>query len=101
MAAVSATTRLHRRTTGVRRALTPILEARGLARTMLWTGAGMTLFFVVLAIFAPLISPYGFDQYQSGRHRFAQLAHPSHSHIFGTTVQSTDVLSRIVWGAQT
>src|SRR5438874_3797258 len=72
-----------------------------MARTMLWVGTGLTLVFVLLAIFAPILSPYGFDQYQSGSHRFAQLAHPSHSHIFGTTVQSTDVLSRIVWGAQT
>ena len=38
--------------------------------------SGLTLFFVLLAVFAPLISPYGFDQYQSGGHRFAQLAHP-------------------------
>jgi len=101
MATAAATTRLHRRTIGLRRAFAPIAEARGFARGMLWTGAGLTLFFVALAIFAPLISPYGFDQYQSGGHRFAQLAHPSHSHLFGTTVQSTDVLSRIVWGAQT
>lgn len=101
MATAAATTRLHRRTIGLRRAFAPIAEARGFARGMLWTGAGLTLFFVALAIFAPLISPYGFDQYQSGGHRFAQLAHPSHSHLFGTTVQSTDVLARIVWGAQT
>jgi peptide/nickel transport system permease protein len=86
---------------GLRRALAPIGEARGFARGMLWTGAGLTLFFVVLAIFAPLISPYGFAQYQSNGHRFPQLAHPSSQHLFGTTVQSTDVLARIVWGSQT
>ncbi len=86
---------------GVRRALGPIAEARGFARGMLWAGAALTLFFVVLAIFAPLISPYAFDQYSSNGHRFAQLAAPSHHHLFGTTVQSTDVLSRIVWGSQT
>ncbi len=33
----------------------------------------ITLFFVVLALFAPLIAPYGFDQYQAGGKRFAQL----------------------------
>jgi len=101
MAAVSPEVRLHRRTIGVRRALQPIVEARGMARGMLFTGAGLTLFFVLVAILAPLISPYGFDQYKSGGHRFAQLAHPSHAHVFGTNVQSTDVLSRIIWGAQT
>ena len=35
MAAVSATTRLHRRTIGLRRAFQPIAEARGFARGML------------------------------------------------------------------
>lgn len=72
-----------------------------MARGMLWTGAGITLVFVLLAIFAPVLSPYGFDQYQAGGRRFPQLAHPGPGHILGTTVQSTDVLSRIVWGTQT
>ncbi|MFL5961814.1 MAG: ABC transporter permease [Gaiellaceae bacterium] len=90
-----------RRGVGLRRAFQPIAEARGFARGMLWTGAGLTLFFVILAIFAPLISPYSFDQYESGQARFPQLAGPSAHHLFGTTVQSTDVLARIVWGSQT
>jgi peptide/nickel transport system permease protein len=85
----------------LRRGFKPIADARGFARGMLWTGAGLTLFFVVLAIFAPLIAPYQFDQYKSGIHRFPQLASPSSEHLFGTNVQSTDVLSRIVWGTQT
>ena len=99
--AATATVRLQRRTMGIRRALTPIAEARGMARTMLWTGAGITLVFVILAVLAPVLSPFGFDQYQAGGRRFPQLAHPGHGHILGTTVQSTDVLSRIVWGTQT
>ena len=86
---------------GLRRAFQPIADARGFTRGMLWTGAGITLFFVVLAVFAPLISPYGFAQYKSGGERFAQLASPSANHLFGTTVQSTDVLARIVWGTRT
>ena len=97
----TAAVRLNRRTLGLRRALAPIAEARGFPRGMLWTGTGMTLLFVLLAIFAPVLSPYGFDQYQANGHRFDQLARPGHGHILGTTVQSTDVLSRIVWGAQT
>jgi peptide/nickel transport system permease protein len=99
--AATATVRLQRRSIAIRRALAPIAEARGLARTMLWTGAGITFVFCLLAIFAPVLSPYGFDTYQSGGRRFPQLAHPGHGHILGTTVQSTDVLSRIVWGTQT
>jgi peptide/nickel transport system permease protein len=101
MAAVSPGVRLHRRTLGLRRALGPIADARGMARGMFWTGVGITMVFVLLAILAPVLSPYGFDQYKANGKRFAQLAHPSHAHLFGTTVQSTDVLSRIVWGAQT
>jgi peptide/nickel transport system permease protein len=70
-------------------------------RAMLWAGAAITLFFVVLALFAPLVSPYAFDAYESGGKRFPQLAHPSAQHLMGTTVQSTDVLSRVIWGTQT
>jgi len=83
------------------RATKPIREATGIARAMLWTGAAITVFFVVLALFASVISPYRFDQYQSHGVRFAQLAHPSAKHLMGTTVQSTDVMARVIWGAQT
>jgi peptide/nickel transport system permease protein len=83
------------------RATRPIREASGTARIMLWAGAAITLFFIVLAVFAPLISPYGFDQYKANGVRFPQLAHPSGAHWFGTTVQSSDVMARVVYGAQT
>jgi peptide/nickel transport system permease protein len=83
------------------RALGPIREARGFPRTMLYIGLAITVFFVLIAILAPLISPYDFDQYKSGNRRFPQLEAPSHDHLMGTTVQSTDVLSRVIWGAQT
>src|SRR5439155_26515211 len=86
---------------GVRRALTPVREARGIARVMLWAGAGITLAFILMAFLAPVISPYRFDQYLSGGERFPQLASPSGKHLLGTTVQSTDVLSRVIWGSQT
>ena len=52
-------------------------EARGFARAMLWAAPAITVFFVVLAIFAPLISPYGFDQYPSGGDRLPAAAAPS------------------------
>jgi peptide/nickel transport system permease protein len=83
------------------RATKPIRDARGTPRAMLWAGALITLFFVVLAIFAPLISPYNFNQYKANGVRFAQLAHPSAAHWFGTTVLSNDVAARVVYGAQT
>jgi peptide/nickel transport system permease protein len=86
---------------GLTRVFAPVREARGFARTMLFVGAGITLFFIVLAVFAPVISPYNFDQYKEGVHRFPQLASPSSEHLMGTTVQSTDVMARVIWGTQT
>jgi peptide/nickel transport system permease protein len=86
---------------GARRALRPIRDARGMPRAMLWTGAAITLAFILMALLAPVISPYAFDQYQANGKRFAQLAAPSSHHLMGTTVQSTDVLSRVIWGTQT
>jgi len=85
----------------VGRATKPIRDARGTARGMLWAGAALTLFFVVLALFAPLISPYGFNEYRANGARFDQLAHPSAAHWMGTTVLSNDVMARVVYGAQT
>lgn len=90
-----------RRLFGARRLLGPIREASGFARAMLWLGAAITVLFAVLAAFASVISPYGFDQYSAHGQRFGQLAHPSSGHLMGTTVQSTDVLSRVIWGSQT
>jgi peptide/nickel transport system permease protein len=90
-----------RRFTGPRRAFAPIAEARGMARSMLWLGACITLGFVLIALLAPVVAPYAFDTFQANGHRFPQLASPSREHLMGTNVQSTDVLSRIIWGTQT
>jgi peptide/nickel transport system permease protein len=90
-----------RRLVGVRRALGPIAEARGMARAMLWIGAGITVAFILIALFAPILAPYDFDTFRSNGQRFPQLAAPSADHLMGTNVQSTDVLSRIIWGTQT
>ncbi len=89
------------RLTGVRRAFAPVFEARGMTRVMLWLGAGITIGFVLIAIFAPVIAPYDFDTFRAGGERFPQLEAPSRDHLMGTNVQSTDVLSRIIWGTQT
>jgi oligopeptide/dipeptide ABC transporter ATP-binding protein len=89
------------RGSGIRRALAPIFETRGLARVVLWVGAAITAGFVLIAILARWISPYGFDQYRANGERFPKLAAPSSAHLFGTNVQSTDVLSRVLYGAQT
>jgi peptide/nickel transport system permease protein len=69
---------------------------------VLWSGIAITTFFVVLALFAPLISPYDFDEFQTASgERFGKQQHPSADHPFGTNVLGTDVLARVVWGART
>jgi peptide/nickel transport system permease protein len=78
-----------------------IKQAQGFSKWLLWIGAGITLLFLVLAIFAPLIAPYGFDQFQSGGQRFPKQAAPSSAHWFGTNVRSVDVLSVVIFGART
>ena len=85
----------------LRGAFAPLLGARGIPRWLLLTGGAITFAFTVLAVFASTIAPYGFNQYQSGSTRFPQQAAPSAAHWLGTTVQSEDVLSRVIYGAQT
>ena len=104
MGTVSATPRTphgRARLIALGRATKPIRDASGIARGMFWTGVGITLFFIALAVFAPFLSRYKFTQYKAGIHRFPQLGHPSGAHWMGTTVQSSDVMSRVVYGAQT
>jgi len=78
-----------------------VRRARGVPKWLLYTGIGIVAFFVVLAVFAPLIAPYGFDQVETAAGHFPKQAAPSGAHLFGTTVQATDVLSRVIWGSRT
>ena len=73
----------------------------GFQRGMLLAGATIVVFFVVLAVFAPLIAPYGFNDASSGGVDFKTLQSPSAKHWFGTAVGGEDVLSQVVFGAQT
>ena len=79
----------------------PMTEARGLSKWILIGGFGIVALFLILAIFAPVIAPYGFDQVSADGVRFPKQHAPDSTHPFGTTVQSTDVLSRIIWGSRT
>jgi peptide/nickel transport system permease protein len=89
------------RAAGIRRLIKQIRTARGVPKWILYTGIGIVIFFLILAVFAPLIAPYGFADSSSGGVDFPKQAPPSGAHPFGTTVQSTDVLSRVIWGART
>jgi peptide/nickel transport system permease protein len=83
------------------RIIAPFRQAKGVQRFMLLTGAFLSFVFIFVAIFAPLIAPYGFDQYKDAAGRFPQQAAPSAAHHWGTTVNSFDVLSRTLYGART
>jgi peptide/nickel transport system permease protein len=84
------------------RVFAPIREARGVPRWVLLAGIVITLVFVVLAVAAPLISPYDFDEYRTASgERFGKQQHPSADHPFGTNVLGTDVLARVIYGART
>ena len=87
---------------GLRRAIAPIREARGLPKWVLYVGVAIVLLFVVFAIFAPWISPYKFDQFMDGSgHRFPKSGAPSSDHWFGTNIMQTDVFSHVVYGSRT
>jgi peptide/nickel transport system permease protein len=90
-----------RRFAALRLAVDRIREARGVPKWILYSGAVIVALFVLLAVFAPLIAPYGIDQVTADGTRFPKQGEPSGENLFGTTVQSTDVFSRVVWGART
>ena len=68
---------------------------------MLVAGLVLTAFFLLLAIFAPWLAPYGFAQLRGPDGLFGAQQPPSPEHLLGTTVGGYDVLSRTIWGAQT
>lgn len=74
----------------------------GWQKAMLVTGLVITGVFLLVAVFAPLIAPYGYSQIKDADGvSFPTQAAPSSKHIWGTTVGGFDVFSRTVWGART
>jgi ABC-type glutathione transport system ATPase component/ABC-type dipeptide/oligopeptide/nickel transport system permease subunit len=79
-----------------------VRQSTGLQRFMLLLGFGLIALFVLLAIFAPLLAPYDFNQARGDDGMlFGTQQSPSLDHLFGTTVGGTDVLSRVIYGART
>lgn len=79
----------------------PFTETAGLGRWMLVIGLVITGLFVLLAIFAPWIAPYGFAQASANGVDFPKAGAPSADHLFGTDRLLFDVFSRTIWGART
>ena len=73
-----------------------LLRKRFLRRPVAVAGLLIVLFFVFVAIFAPVLAPYG-----AGATDFnSLLSHSSSKHLLGTDELGRDELSRLIWGAR-
>lgn len=59
-------------------------------------GLGIVIFFIILAIIAPVIAPYSFKEQDLTKRLLA----PSSEHWFGTDDFGRDIFSRVVYGAR-
>ena len=65
-------------------------------------GACCIALFVIFALFAPLIAPYGPQEFTTDdTGLIAKLQPPSLAHPFGTAALGQDVFSQVVWGSRT
>jgi peptide/nickel transport system permease protein len=76
-------------------------QSIGLQRGMLVVGLVITGFFLLIAALAPIISPYRYNELRGPDGLFGSQQPPSAAHLLGTTTGGYDVLSRVIWGAQT
>ncbi|CAN5220637.1 ABC transporter permease [soil metagenome] len=78
-----------------------VRQSVGLQRGMLVAGLTIVVIFLLTALFAPILAPYGFSQLTDANGNFGAQNPPSSTHLLGTTVGGYDVLSRVIWGSQT
>jgi peptide/nickel transport system permease protein len=78
-----------------------VRQSVGLQRGMLIAGLAITGIFVLVAALAPVLAPYRFNQLKDENGNFGSQVPPGGAHLLGTTVGGYDVLSRVIWGAQT
>lgn len=76
-------------------------QSVGLQRGMLVVGLVLTAIFLLAALLAPLLAPYGYSQLRNPEGPFGAQQPPSAEHWLGTTVGGYDVLSRVIWGSRT
>ena len=83
--------------------LSILRQTGGVQRWMLVSGAAITGLFGLMAVLAPWVAPYGFnDVVNSAGVRFIPRQAPSGAHWFGTTNgQGADVLSQVIYGSRT
>lgn len=68
---------------------------RLLANRMAVAGGGVVIVMGALALAAPLLSPYGYDETSR-----AQYSPPSRQHLMGTDIHGRDLLTRVLYGAR-
>ncbi len=78
-----------------------VRRSHGLQRGMLIAGLLLTALLLIVALFAPLIAPYGWADQGDADGSFGTQQPPSSRNIWGTTVSGFDVFSRVVWGSRT
>ncbi|MCL1897641.1 MAG: ABC transporter permease [Micrococcales bacterium] len=78
-----------------------IKSTHGLQRFMLLAGFTVIVIFLLAALGADWIAPYGFDQTRFQGQPFGMQQPPSAEHWLGTTAGQFDVFSRIIYGART
>ncbi len=78
-----------------------LTQAVGLQKGMLVAGLVILALFLVVAVLAPLLAPYGYAQLADDAGNFGAQQAPSPAHLLGTTVSGYDVLSRVIWGSRT
>lgn len=76
-------------------------QSIGLQRGMLIAGLVLTGLFLLTALLAPVLAPYGYAQLRDADGSFGAQQPPSADHLLGTTVGGYDVLSRVIWGSRT
>jgi len=59
-------------------------------------GMGIVIFFILIALLAPLIAPYSINEQDLSM----RLQAPSKEHIFGTDDFGRDIFSRVIYGAR-
>jgi len=60
-----------------------------------WLGSGLIMVFIIIGLFAPLLSPYNPSDYAGD-----PLQRPNKSHWLGTNDMGHDILSELIWGAR-
>jgi peptide/nickel transport system permease protein len=73
-----------------------LLAKRFMRRPLAVAGLVVAVSFVLVAILAPWIAPYGYATTNFN----GVLAHPSGAHVLGTDELGRDMFSRIIWGAR-